>query len=341
MNSGWIIYAVGVLNLVGFYAIVAMILNLEAGWGGMWDLGLAGLLGVGGYFYVLSTVDSAGLDLNFTPGLPMALGILGSGIVTAFVAFLIGIPTLRLRGEYFLITTFAFAEMIRQLIINESDFTNGTLGITSIDRPFAATFGGIKYEWVLLGITVLSVLAIFLLMRRLGHAPYGRNMRSFRDNETLALALGKNVTRRRIQIFVLAGFLLGIIAPLYVWHIQAIVPSMYGPDITFTAWTALVVGGIGSIGGSILGAFLLVGFTQALLFIPVSAEYTNVLSAMPQLLLGIALILIMRWRPDGLIPERYSFTPGNRGGGSRFLRSRATAIGGLLGRGSPEQSGRS
>jgi branched-chain amino acid transport system permease protein len=337
VTSGWIIYAVGVLTLVGFYAIVAMILNMEAGWGGMWDLGLAGLLGVGGYFFILATVNQEDLGLKFMPGWPMLLGILGAGVVTALVAFLIGIPALRLRGEYFLITTFAFAEMIRQLIINETEYTNGSVGITQIDRPLDDTFS-FNYEFVLLGITALVVLAVYLLMRRLGRGPYGRLMRGFRDNEALALALGKNVTRRRIQIFVLAGFLMGIIAPLYVWYIRAIVPDMYGPDITFTAWTALVVGGIGSVGGPVLGSLLLVGFTQGLLFIPVSAEYTNVLSAMPPLLLGLALILILRWRPDGLVPERWAFTPANRGVTGRFIRSRAAAVGNLIGRRTSETS---
>jgi branched-chain amino acid transport system permease protein len=337
LTSGWIIYAVGVLTLVGFYAIIAMILNLEAGWGGMWDLGLAGLLGVGGYFFVLATVNQEDLGLKFMPGWPMLIGILGAGVVTALVAFLIGIPTLRLRGEYFLITTFAFAEMIRQLIINETEYTNGTVGITRIERPLDDTFS-FNYEFVLLGITTLVVLAVYLLMRRLGRAPYGRLMRGFRDNETLALGLGKNVTRRRVQIFVLAGFLMGIIAPLYVWYIRAIVPDMYGPDITFTAWTALVVGGIGSVGGPVLGSLLLVGFTQGLLFVPVSAEYTNVLSAMPPLLLGLALILILRWRPDGLVPERWAFTPANRGVTGRFIRGRAAAVGNLIGRRTSEPS---
>lgn len=322
--SGWIVYGIGVLTLVGIYAVICMVLNLESGWAGMWDLGIAGLLGVGGYFFVLATVDQEGLDLTFMPKLPMVVGILGAGIVTALVAFLIGIPALRLRGEYFLITTFAFAEMIRQFIINESDVTNGTNGITSIERPLAGEITGRAYDIFMLILVAAVVGLMYLLMRRIANGPYGRKVRGLRDNEALALSLGKNVTITRIKVFVLVGFLMGIIAPLYVWHIRAIVPNMYTPDITFTAWTALVVGGIGSIAGPILGALLLVGFTQSLLFIPVSAEHANLLSAVPPLLLGIALILVMRLRPDGLIPERRSFSPEYKGRPGLLSKLRAS-----------------
>jgi branched-chain amino acid transport system permease protein len=312
--SGIIPYAAGVLTLVGFYAIVAMLLNLQAGWGGLWDLGLAGLLGAGAYFFVLGTLSSEGNEsLIFTPGLPMWAAIVGAGLFTALVAFLIGLPAVRLRGEYFLIVTFAFAEMMRQLVVNEPNLANGTVGFTDIQRPFAGSVAPNDYKYLLLAIVAGLVVLTYLLMKRIGHSPYGSLLRGMRDNEALALALGKRVTRRRTQLRIFAGFLLGLIAPLYVWHIRAIVPAMYGPDITFTAWTVLVVGGIGSVAGGIVGAFILVGITEALLFIPVSTDHVDLLGGTQPFLLGLALIVMLRLRPDGAIPERWTF---RKGGGA-------------------------
>lgn len=325
--SGFLTFSVGVLTLAGFYALVTMVLNLEAGWGGMWDLGLAGLLGVGGYFYAITTLGPGEAAVAFAPDWPIWLAIVGAGVFTAAIAFLIGAPALRLRREYFLITTFAFAEMVRQLFITQSQWTNGTKGLTSPDRPFDDYLEGVAYDLVLLGMVAFAAAVVYLLMRRVGHAPYGILMRAYRDNEPLAVALGTNVARRRVQAFVLAGLLLGLIAPLYVWHIQAIVPAMYRPDITFTAWTALVVGGIGNLRGSVTGAVLLVLFTEGLLFIPVSAERAGLLSAMSPLLLGLALIVVLRLRPEGLMPERSAFYPSSRPGAKRTIRRRLSVLG--------------
>jgi branched-chain amino acid transport system permease protein len=306
--SGVIPYAVGVLTLVGFYAIVAMLLNLQAGWGGLWDLGLGGLLGAGGYFFVLAMVPAEGNEtLLFTPGWPMWLAIVGAGLFTALVAFLIGLPALRLRGEYFLIVTFAFAEMIRQLIVTEPKLANGTVGFTELQRPLAGSFAPNDYKYFLLALITALVVLTYLLMRRIGHSPYGRLLRSMRDNEALALALGKQVMRRRTQLRIFVGLLFGLAAPLYIWHIRAIVPAMYGPDITFTTWTVLVVGGIGSVAGGVVGALVLVGMTEALLFIPVSTEHVDLLGGSKPFLLGLALIVMLRLRPDGVIPERWTF----------------------------------
>jgi len=306
--SGVIPYAVSVFTLIGFYAIVAMLLNLQAGWGGLWDLGLGGLLGAGAYFFVLATATSeAGENLIFTPGWPMWLAILGGAVFTALVAFLIGLPALRLRGEYFLIVTFAFAEMMRQLVVNEPNLANGTVGFTELQRPLAGSFAPNDYKYFLLGLIAVLVVLTYLLMRRIGHSPYGRMLRAMRDNEALALALGKRVTRRRTQLRVFSGFLFGLAAPLYIWHIRAIVPAMYGPDITFTTWTVLVVGGIGAVAGGVVGALVLVGITEALLFIPVSTEHVDLLGGSKPFLLGLALIVMLRLRPDGVVTERWTF----------------------------------
>jgi branched-chain amino acid transport system permease protein len=305
--SGTLNWAVGVLTLIGIYAILAMIMNFQAGWGGLWDLGLGGLLAAGGYFFVLATLTDDTAQYIFSPGWPIWIGIIGAGVFTALVAFLTGLPAIRLRGEYFLIVTLAFAEMARQLVINEERLANSTTGITELERPFASSVSAADYRYLLCLAVLVLVVATYVLMRRIGHSPYGRLLRSCRDNEVLALAVGKRVTRRRHEVRIFAGFLFGLAAVLYIWHIRAVVPPLFGPDVTFTTWIVLVVGGFGSVGGGILGAALLVGITEALLFIPVSAERADLMAGSRPFLLGLALILILRLRSDGIVPERWTF----------------------------------
>ncbi|SNR22878.1 branched-chain amino acid ABC transporter permease [Actinomadura mexicana] len=309
--SAWLLFFAGVLCLAGIYATFAMILNLEAGWGGLWDLGLAGLIAVGAYFYVIVTSDSA--DIAFSPGWPMWLGILGAGIFTGFVAFVIGLPALRLRGEYFLITTFAFAEVTRQIITNETGITRGAFGFTQISRPFEGLVDVSNYPYVLLGIALVAVAGTYAVTRRIGRSPAGRALRAVRDNEVAALALGKDVAAARRRLFVLAGFLIGITAPVYVWYLSSLQPGLFTAEITFTAWTALVIGGIGSLRGPLVGAFLLTVLTSATQFLQVSPEQAATLSSLQPLIIGVALILILRFRPQGLITERADLDRARRG----------------------------
>lgn len=303
--SGWMVFAAGVLTLAGIYGLLAMALNIEAGWAGLWDLGIAGLFAVGGYFYVLTTADVPGVA--FSPQWPMLVGVVGAGLFTAAVAALIGFPTLRLRGEYFMITTFAFAEVIRHVITNEREVTRGSSGISAIERPFDDLVSGRAYNFVLLGIVLVAIVVVFLILRRVASSPLGRSLRALRDNEAAALALGKDVTRQRLKAFVLAGLIVGMIAPIYVWYIRSIFPHLYISDITFVTWTALVIGGIGSLRGPLLGALILISATEATHFLQVDAEKATLIASFHPIIIGVALIAILRFRPEGLLPARRDF----------------------------------
>lgn len=177
--TGLLLFLVGVLTLAGIYAILAMILNLEAGWAGMWDLGVAGLVAVGGYVFIITTQQTHD-DVVFAPGWPMWVGVIAASLAGGIAALVIGIPSVRVRGEYFLITTLAFAEVIRQLAVNLRTITRGTVGFNQFSRPFESWVSGSGYRWLLLGLVWLVVVVVYLVMRRLGHSPYGRLLRGFR-----------------------------------------------------------------------------------------------------------------------------------------------------------------
>lgn len=301
-------FLVNLLTLAAFYALLSQILNLVAGWAGMWDLGVVGLVAVGGYTFVIVTQSSdVSQNLLIAPKLPLGVGILVAGLVTACAAFIIGVPSLPLRGEYFLITTLAFAEIVRQIAINATNLTLGTVGFSNFDRPLSGQLSGRPYRLFMLGFVLLLVGLTYLFMRRLTNSPYGRLLRASRDNEAVALSLGKNVTRLRLTTFTFSGLLIGLSAPVYMWHISTIVPSLFRPQLTFTVWTALVIGGIGSRSGPVLGAAILIVGTEFLTFFQGSASAAELLAATRPLLLGLLLVLFVRYRSLGIVPEARSF----------------------------------
>jgi branched-chain amino acid transport system permease protein len=303
---------ISVITLAGIYAAVTMVLNVEAGWGGMWDLGVIGLMAVGAYTYGIVTANDPSLDTRFQPGWPIWAGILASMTVGGVVALLIGLPALRLRREYFLITTFAFAEVIRQLAIIQGDITNGTIGFNRLARPFENYVSGTDYNYVLLAIVAGVVALVFLLTHAISRSAYGRALRSMRDNEPVALSVGVGVTQLRLQTFVMAGVIFGAIAPVYLWWTRSLVPQLFIPAFTFTAWTALVIGGMGSRLGPLVGALVLIGFTEAVRLIDVPPDQLKLLVAIQPLAIGLLLILVLRFRPEGLFSERNAFGAGAR-----------------------------
>lgn len=320
-----IVFLVGVFTLAAIYASLALVLNLVAGWAGMWDLGVAGLVAVAGYTYIILTQTRVDTGLWFVPGWPMAAGILGAVVVTALAALLIALPSIRLRGEYFLITTLAFAEVIHQLAISESSLTRGTTGFSSIDRPFKGLVPASDYRWILLVLALVVTVAIYLVLNRLSKTPYVRLLRASRDNEAVAQSLGKNVVRYRLITYVFAGALIGVITPLYLWHVRSVVPSLFVSELTFVVWTALVIGGIASRKGPLIGAALLIVCTELLTFLQGSAEYAQVLAATRPVILGLLLIVVLRFRPEGLMSERSAFRFSEKDLGSAPARARTAA----------------
>jgi branched-chain amino acid transport system permease protein len=308
--TGWLVFSANVLTLAGIYAILATILNLEAGWGGLWDLGTAGLLAAGAYLFVILTVKDP--EILFAPSLPTWVGIIAAALFTGALTFLIGIVSLRMRGEYFLITTFAFSVVVLEFINTESHITLGATGFHDIRRPFDDLVSTRNYNFVLLAIVVAVAGIVWSLVRALGQSPFGRLLRALRDNEAATQSVGKNVTRARLQAFVIAGAMIGAVSPLYVWYVRSLSPHLFHATLTFTVWTALVVGGIGGNSGPVLGALLLICLTEATQFLQVSVEYAGILSSIRPIIIGLALIVIMRFRPQGIIPERSSFS-GARG----------------------------
>ncbi len=312
--EGLLLFLAGLLSLGAIYGIVCLALNLEAGIDGLWDLGIVSFFGIGAYTYVLLTAAPAeGYHEHvLTLGLPLWMGVLGAGIAGAVVACLIGLPSLRLRREYFLITTLAFAEVIRQIYTNETWLTNGVKGIYGLEQPFKSLFDPTTHVYVLAGFLLVLALVAFWIVQRLTRAPFGRALKALRENEPLAMTAGLKPFAYHMRAFILAGTLSGAAGAFYVWYNTLIVPSQFGAEVTFFVWTAVIIGGLGRNLGAFLGGFILILLYDLLRFIQVSSDLQIVLTSVRTALIGLALILILRLRPQGLFPERPEAVPVRR-----------------------------
>ena len=219
-------------------------------------------------------------------------------------AVLTGWPTLRLRGEYLALTTFAFAEMLNSLLVNERRIGNGTVGLANVERPDAALFG-LSEDVVYAGAAFLLMLLTALAYRRLLASPYGRAVDAIRDDETAAQAIGKDVRGLRFQVFVITALPIGIAGALYAMITTLVNPQLFSAEVTFFIWIALVLGGERTLVGVIIGTLALVGFQELIRAIPFeSVRAAEIAAAAEDVVTGILFILILRWQPFEALSRR-------------------------------------
>ncbi|MEN6410837.1 MAG: branched-chain amino acid ABC transporter permease [Anaerolineaceae bacterium] len=306
-----LLFLAGVIILMGIYSLLTLAVNLQYGYAGLMNFGIVGFVAVGAYTYAIVTRGApVGQDTYlFYFDQPWWVGFIAAGVVTTIFAFIIGLPTVRVGGDYLLIVTFAFAEVIQDLLSNEAWLTNGTRGYINIEQPFRGMIPGQNYQFFLAGLILLIVVVVFLVAQRVGKAPFGRSLRAMRDNEPAALATGKNVFSFKMRVFLLGAAICGLAGAMYTWYMTLALPSLFGMSITFAAWIALVIGGTGNNKGAIVGTVVLLGAQQALKFISTTPELTPVISSVQLILEGLVLIVILRYWPLGLVPEKSPRAP--------------------------------
>jgi branched-chain amino acid transport system permease protein len=304
--EGLLLFAVSLATLGAIYAMLCLALNMESGAGPLWDLGIVSFFGIGAYAYTLLTAPPAAAHQSYLLGLglPLWVGAIGAALAGGVAAFFIGLPTLRLKREYFLIVTLAFAEVIRQVYINEGWLTNGVAGIYGLSQPFKGHVSPQNYGYLLLALTLAGLALTWALTRRIGGSAFGRACKALRENEALAITAGIDPRATSMRLFVLAGAISGAAGMFYVWYNTLITPGQFTSDLTFFVWTALIIGGIGNQRGALLGAFVFIVLHDALRFLQVSGEMAVALTSLRTAIVGAALILILRLRPEGLFAER-------------------------------------
>ncbi len=272
-------YFATILISIFISIILAVSLNLTTGFLGQLALGHAGFMAVGAYTSAIFTKTMA-----LPPTVEFLVAILLGGLFAAVLGFLIGIPTLRLRGDYLAIITLGFGEIIRNVIIN-LNITGGARGYRGIPK-----YTNFNYVfWVM----VLTIYVVATLIR----SRHGRAIISIREDEIAAEASGINTTYYKLLAFTVAAFFAGIAGALYAHYYTVLEPKTFGYSYSIEMVIIVVLGGMGSITGSIISAFILTSLPQVLLKL---ARYR-------MLVYSIILIVIMLFKPSGLL-GKYEFS---------------------------------
>ena len=304
---------IGVVAYLVFFLIVALIfgiavmgLNLQWGFTGLFNAGVAGFLAIGGYAMAILTGPARDEVLGGYE-MPFVVGLAGAMVAAGLAALAIGLITLRLRDEFLAVATFGIAVTIQLVCVNWEYVTGGTLGLISIPNPARAMAEGpFVQNLIYLGLVVVAAACAFLALQRIVGAPWGRVLKAIREDETAAASLGKNPVRVRLESFVLGCMLMGLSGALYVGFIGYISPSDFLPIVTFQIWTMLIVGGSANNRGAILGALIVWGIWTGSGFViskVVPADLQAQSGAMQAVLIGLILVVTLLFRPRGLIGE--------------------------------------
>lgn len=294
-------YVVFLLVVGGIYALLAQSLCLAWGVTGLVNLGLAGFFAIGAY---------ASAMLTKWGGAPVPAGLVAALAAGAVAGFLVCVSTLRLRDDYLAIVTLGFAETVRVVASNEIWLTGGTDGISGIPA-------GLPREWAegfhlaALGIVGALLALVWFALRRLVASPWGRALRAVREDQVVAAVAGKRVTRLKAEAFAIAAAIAALAGALYGHYTSYIAPEMFQPLITIYVFLAVTAGGNGHPTGAAVGAFLLVAFLEATRFAAEIVPGVTAVqaAALREISVGVALILLLRLRPRGILPETNQKAP--------------------------------
>ena len=292
-------YQSTVLEQVGIYIILAVSLNIATGYLGQLPLGHAGFMSMGAYgcsIFIIRMSEFLGVGArDFVTGTPLALalvlgGLVVGGICAAVAGIIIGIPALRLKGDYLAIITLAFAEIIRVVMLNIDDvlgfeLTRGAAGLTGI--PSYSNFLNV----------FLAVAVVCFLVHTMMKSRHGRAILAIRDNEIAAEATGVNTTYYKTLAFVVSAFFAGVAGGLYAGCVGVLQPANFGFMQSIEILVMVVLGGMGSMLGSVLSATVLTILPEAL---RAFSDYRMIAYA-------VVLILVMIFRPQGLLGS-YDFS---------------------------------
>jgi ABC-type branched-subunit amino acid transport system permease subunit len=300
----------------GVFVLLALGLNVVVGFAGLLDLGYAAFFAIGAYTFAYAASGWTGLDIPFWPML------LVGAVVAAVFGVLLGAPTLRLRGDYLAIVTLGFGEIVPVVFLNADKYTNGTNGITGISQPSAyGLFGingfGFTNPWPYYVTILIIITVVVMLLYRIQDSRLGRAWVAIREDELAAASMGINTTTTKLLAFAIGASTAGLAGVYYSAKLGSVTPDQFQFSVSFTALAMVVLGGMGNIWGVAAGALIIYelqsqGLKQLDAFVkslnlpafgPIDLGHVNFL-AFQGLLYGLALVLMMLLRPEGLFPSR-------------------------------------
>lgn len=288
------------------FAIIVLGLNLQWGFTGLFNVGVAGFVAVGAYTSaILTTPDTPDRIGGF--GWPVAAGWLAAMGTSGLAGLLVGALTLRLRDDYLAITTFGVAVTIQLVATNAQALTGGPFGVQFIPKPLQGWLGtGTAWTLGYLALTAALLALVYRALEQLVRSPWGRVLRAIREDEDAAASLGKRAYLFRLQSFVIGSALMGLGGAVYAHFVGYIAPEDFLPILTFQLWAMLIVGGSGNNRGAVLGAFVVWGFWTAagglLRGLVPQAEQARA-AALQVVLIGVLIALMLVLRPRGILGE--------------------------------------
>lgn len=295
---------VGVGVIAGIYGIFALGLQLNVGFTGLINLGQAGFMSVGAYSLGMLVVDG---------GWSLWIAAPAAVLVAVIAGVLVGIPTLRLRADYFGIVTIAFSEIVRYVLQNAS-FAGGNQGIIGYDDAWRSFQVWASQNLSVLGLgqvtqlpLLIAVWATLLLclfsLKAIQVSPWGRVLKAIREDEDAAAALGKNVFAFKLQSLGIAAALAAIAGFFLALNVTYLYPSEFDPGFTFFGYAVLVLGGFASFSGVVAGTLILWAVIEGLRFLdlPLSAGQVGSLRF---ILVGLLLVIVSMVRPQGLLGRK-------------------------------------
>jgi len=290
-------YLLHILVLIGIYVILSVSLNLIAGYAGLLSIAHAAFYGVGAYVVALMA-----LNWHSPPLVNVLCALIASGLLGA----LIGIPSLRIRDDFFVIATFAFQVITFSVLNNWVGLTGGPMGLPGIPRPEVLGWTVSSHLGFLLLVGFLCALTL-LVCRRIVRSPFGRVLKAIREDEVFAQAAGKNVAAYKVLVFVVGAGMAAVAGTMYAYYISFIDPTSFTVMESIFILSIVIIGGAGSTWGPVVGAVVLVTLPELLRFIGLPS---SVAANVRQILYGGLLVAFMMWRPQGLL-GKYSFKKGS------------------------------
>jgi branched-chain amino acid transport system permease protein len=299
-------YTKRLLHMWGIYSILVASFNLIYGFTGQFSMAHAGLAAIGAYVVSLLTLSPATKAVSFfiTPPIwpisviewPFLPSLIIAGILTAVVGFLIGAPALRLHGDYLLIVTFGFSEIIRLILVNLPMVCNGAIGLKGIPRYSNLT-------WIA-GLTI----AVLIICKRFIDSSYGRALRCIKEDEIAAEAVGVNLFKHKLMSFVVSSLFVGIAGGLFAEILGTIDPNTFRPYLTYAVITMAVLGGIESLTGGVIAAGVYTVMSELLRTVETPRVILNIefpgVPGLRMLAFSVMLLLLILFARKGLMGDK-------------------------------------
>jgi len=314
------------LTLFGIYAILALCLNMEIGYTGMANFGLVAFFGIGAFItayisistflsfygynypvYSLDAIIAIGKVAGKTPWLNIAVFLLSlvlSFLVAGIAGYFISYPTLRVGPAFLGITILSFGEMLR-VFMKHFEPTGGAYGILGIPHPFAWVSDPLIKNISYLTLTLMILAGVFIYFELLANSPYGRVLKSVREDEVASLCMGKPVPKIKAELLFVASGISGVAGALYAFYLGSVTPDMFITTVTFEVWSMVILGGRGNNFGALLGTsiFTLLNRATSILnfMFPGSLIDPNYIRWM---ITGALIVIVLIYKPKGILPEK-------------------------------------